>query len=287
VPVDFDALWDYSQPRETEERFKALLSEAEVSGDSSYLAQLLSQIGRAQGLQGDFEAAHHTLDRADTLASDGYPVARIRALLERGRVLNSAGKPEASIPYFLEAWRLAQEYGEDFHAIDAAHMLGIVESPVEQLTWSTRALAMAESSEEPRIRTWLGPLYNNLGWTYHDLGRYEEALELFRRSLAWRREQKQPRESRIAAWTIARCLRSLGRLEEALDLQRENLRAADEAGDARGEIEEEIGECLLALGRAPEARQHFRRAHEMLSADASLVETEQARLERIGQLGKN
>jgi len=286
VLVDFDELWDYSQPGKTEEEFRALLTGAEESGDVSYLAQLLTQIARTQGLQGDFGGAHRTLDRVDALLSDGLPVPRIRVLLERGRALNSSGNPEASIQYFLEAWELARKHGEDFHAIDAAHMLGTVEPPTEQLTWSTRALELAESSEQARARTWLGPLYNNLGWSYHNLGRYEEALKLFTRGLAWRREQEQPRETRIAAWAVARCLRSLGRFEEALDLQRENLRAANDAGDAGGVIEEEIGECLVALGRATEARQHFHRAYQELSNDNWLVEHEEARLKRLQEMAR-
>lgn len=286
MPVDFDQLWDYSQPKKTEERFRALLPTAEESGDISYLAQLLTQLARTQGLQRDFAEAHRTLDRADSLLSDDLPIPRIRALLERGRALNSSGKREASIQYFLEAWELAREHHEDFHAVDAAHMLGVVNPPAEQLTWSIRALDLAEVSEEARARTWLGPLYNNLGWTYHDLGRYDEALELFTRSLAWRREQGQPRETRIAAWSVARCLRSLGRLEEALDLQRENLNAARDAGDSGGEIEEEIGECLVALGRSAESRQHFRRAYGELSKDAWLVEHEPERLNRLKELAR-
>jgi tetratricopeptide (TPR) repeat protein len=230
--------------------------------------------------------ANDTLDRVDALLSGGLPVARIRYLLERGRVFNSSGHPKESVQYFLDAWALARQHEEDFYAIDAAHMLGIVESPAEQLTWSARALELAESTKEPRARTWLGPLYNNLGWTYHDLGRYDEALELFERSLACRREQQPPRETRIAAWTIGRCLRSLGRLEEALDLQKENLHAAHEAGDAGGEIEEEIGECLLALGRSDEARQHFSRAYNVLSHDSRLAEHEVSRLQRLELLAR-
>jgi tetratricopeptide (TPR) repeat protein len=286
VLTDFDGLWDYSQPGKTEQQFRALLPEAEASGDVSYLAQLLTQIGRTQGLQGDFEAANRMLNRADALLSDDLPIPRIRALLERGRVLNSSGNPEGSIAYFLDAWELARKHGEDFYAVDAAHMLGVVESPAEQLTWSIRALELAESSQEARARTWLGPLFNNLGWSYHDLGRYDEALDTFERSLAWRQEQKQPRETRIAAWTVARCLRSLGRLEEALDLQRENLHAANESGDAGGVIEEEIGECLLALGRSDEARQHFQRAYQEVSKDRWLVEHEAPRLKRLEELAR-
>jgi tetratricopeptide (TPR) repeat protein len=213
-------------------------------------------------------------------------VVRIRVLLERGRVLNSSGNPNAAAQYFLHAWALAREHGEDFHAVDAAHMLGIVQPPAEQLEWSIRALELAESSDESRARTWLGPLYNNLGWTYHELERYEEALELFRRGFAWRRAQDQERESRIAAWAVARCLRSLGRVEEALELQRENLLAANQAGDIGGKIEEEIGECLLALGRSTEARQHFHRAYGELSKDSWVVEHEASRLERLELLAR-
>jgi tetratricopeptide (TPR) repeat protein len=286
MPADFDDLWNYSRPAETELRFRALLPQAEESGDVSYLAQLLSQIGRTQGLQGNFVEANETLDRVDALLPGNLPVARIRYLLERGRVLNSSGSPKESVQYFLDAWALARQHEEDFYAIDAAHMLGIVEAPAEQLTWSARALELAESSEEPRARNWLGPLYNNLAWTYHDLGKYDEALELFRRGFAWRLAQGRPREIRIAAWAIARCLRSLGRIEEALELQTENLLAADDAGDAGGEIEEEIGECLLALGRSTEAHQHFRRAHQALSKDGWLAEHEAARLERLSQLAR-
>jgi tetratricopeptide (TPR) repeat protein len=286
VTVDFDALWDYSEPGTTEERFRALLPAAEATGDVSYVAQLLTQIARAQGLQGNFEGANDTLAQVDVLAPEAQPVVRIRSLLERGRVLNSSGNPDASAQYFREAWLLAQEHGEDFHAVDAAHMLGIVQQPAEQLEWSKRALELAESSDEPRARTWLGPLYNNLGWTYHDLERYEEALELFRRGVAWRRAQGQERESRIAAWAVARCLRSLGRVEEALELQRENLHAASQAGETGGEIEEEIGECLLALGRSTEARQHFHRAYGELSRDRWLVEHEASRLERLELLAR-
>ena len=61
MPEDFDDLWDYSQPKKTEEQFRALSPAAEASGDVSYLVQLLTQIGRTQGLQKDFAEADRTL----------------------------------------------------------------------------------------------------------------------------------------------------------------------------------------------------------------------------------
>src|SRR6266498_5625258 len=40
---DFDSLWDYNHPDETEQKFRELLPVAEVSGDDSYYAELLTQ----------------------------------------------------------------------------------------------------------------------------------------------------------------------------------------------------------------------------------------------------
>ncbi|TMI53740.1 hypothetical protein E6H15_07365, partial [Candidatus Bathyarchaeota archaeon] len=62
---DFDKLWDYAHPEISEQRFRELLPRALDSLDLSYLAQLLTQIARAEGLQRKFEDAHKTLDRVD------------------------------------------------------------------------------------------------------------------------------------------------------------------------------------------------------------------------------
>ena len=51
----------------------------------------------------------------------------------------------------------------------------------------------------PHAKKWLGSLYNNIGWTYHDLQQYEAALAIFQKALVWRATtQGQPRETQIA-----------------------------------------------------------------------------------------
>jgi hypothetical protein len=78
---------------------------------------------------------------------------RVRYLLERGRAINSSGQPQQSRAVFLEAFELASALRFDFHAIDAAHMLGIVEqSSGEQMLWNEIALAIAEKSADPGAR---------------------------------------------------------------------------------------------------------------------------------------
>lgn len=282
---DFLKLWDFQHPDSSEARFREILPQARESGDAGYTAELLTQIARAQGLQRKFDSAHATLDEVEGMLSAATPKARVRYLLERGRVFNSSGKPADAKPLFLSAMEAAQGAGLDPLAIDAAHMVAIVEPPDSSIVWNRRALEMAEASSDPKSKGWLGPLYNNLGWANHDRGDYEQALEIFRRAYEWRRSQEQPLETRIAKWSVARALRSLGRLDEALAMQRELVDEWKGAGGEDGYVSEEMGECLLALGRADEARPWFADAHRMLWADAWLAENEPARLARLAELG--
>jgi hypothetical protein len=83
---------------------------------------------------------------------------------------------------------------------------------------------------------------------------------------------------------VARTLRSLGRTEEALQRQRALQSELAEAGAEDGYCHEELGESLLALGRAEEAKPHFAEAHRLLSKDPWLTDTEPNRLERLKSL---
>jgi hypothetical protein len=108
---------------------------------------------------------------------------------------------------------------------------------------------------------------------------------MFERALEVRIRQGKAADIRIARWCVARCLRSLGHVVEALDMQRVLLAEAEAAGQPDVYTHEEIGECLLALGSPDEARPHFARAHEILSRDSWLAESEVPRLERLAKLG--
>jgi tetratricopeptide (TPR) repeat protein len=146
-------------------------------------------------------------------------------------------------------------------------------------------MAAAEQSADESARRWLGPLYNNLAWTYHDRGDFAEALELFRKGVAFREQRPQDAEPlRIARWSVARALRSLGRYDEALAMQRELLAEYERAGKVSGVVFEEIGECLLATGRADDAKAWFAKAYpELLSEGWGKWEPQ--RVDRVKRLG--
>lgn len=281
---DFDALWDYDHPAESERAFRELLPAA--AADAAYELELRTQIARAQGLQRQFEAAHAMLDSVEQrLPTVSAATAQVRLMLERGRLYNSSGAAAEAKPYFEQAWKLAQAAGEAGYAVDAAHMLGILEAP--ELTWNLRALGLAESSSDERARRWRASLYNNIGWTYHDRGEYGEALAMFEQALALREEQGKTPQIRIARWMVARALRSLERYEEALEIQQAVATEIEQAGEIDPYVDEEVGECLLALGRASEAQLHFAKAYAVLSQDDLLMKYEAPRLARLRALANS
>ena len=212
--------------------------------------------------------------------------AKVRYLLERGRVFNSSRQADKAKPFFEQALDLAKKLGEDFYAVDAAHMLAIIaDDPASSLSLNLIAIQMAESSLEERARNWLGSLYNNTGWSYHDAGEYESALVIFEKAESFFRVKGGVDKIRIAVWTVARCLRSLNRLDEALSKQLALHAEFESAGETDGFVFEEIGECLLALQRGEEAKQYFAKAYEVLSEDVWLAENEPDRIARLKQLG--
>ena len=281
-----DDLWDYDDPAASETRFRAAIEAAEGGGDAAAAAEARTQLARALGLQGRFDDGHAILDGvdADHPADDRI---RVRARLERGRLWRSSGDAPASVAPFEGAWELARTLGEDGLAVDAAHMLALVAAPPGEAAWHERALDLADTSPQPAARKWRGSLWNNIGWTRFDAGDFDGALVAFETALAARREQGQTKEIGIAEWCVARCIRALGRPADALAIQERLVAETADAGEPEsGFGAEEIGECLLELGRGDEARPHFARAADLLSADAWLVEHEPDRIARLRRLGE-
>jgi tetratricopeptide (TPR) repeat protein len=275
IEIILEHHWDFQDPAKSETLFRELLLT-----HPEHQAEVLTQIARAQGLQGKFVEAHATLDTFKGLAHDER--VQVRYLLERGRLYNSAKQKDEARPLFLGAYTLASRIKADFYTIDAAHMMVFVESPTEQIIWHEKCLALCESTQDEHAKMWLGSVTNNVAWTYHDLGRFEQALETFQKALLWQQANGKAKNIRIAKWSIARTLRSLGKYREAFDLQKNLL--DDEKED--GYIYEELGECLLAMEQIDKAKPYFANAHKLLSHDDWFVKNESVRLERLNILAQ-
>ncbi len=274
-------LWRWDDPAASEQAFRAAAATARAAGAGDYEAEALTQVARAQGLQRRFDDAHATLAGMEPRLVSGTPILNVRWNLEKGRVLRSSGQPAEAKSYFLAAWELANQAGEIPLALDAAHMVALAEPPEEALAWAWRAIEIAEASADPRARGWLGPLYNNTGWTLFEQGDYERAVDLWRKGVAIRIELGQTgRSILIGWWTVARGLRALGRHAEALDILDRLALECETAGAPDGYVHEERAENLLALGRPEQARPEFLRAFALLQ-DAEDVRSNPARLERL------
>ena len=176
----------------------------------------------------------------EDVRDDGlFPVVAVRVALERGRVCNSSGRPIDAVPFFARALDLARTAGEDYLAVDAAHMLAIADEAQAQ-KWTREALHLIAGADDPRTARWSGALHNNLGWALHDGGDPAGALDEFVAAQAAFDATGTPEQQRVARWTLARCLRTLGRCVEALDIQQR----LHESGPADGYVARSSASCI-------------------------------------------
>ena len=283
---EFDRLWNFQKPDETEKAFRGLQMRADLQGDLEYRLQLRTQIARTLGLQEKFDDAHALLDKVALQLTPETPIAHCRYLLERGRAVNSGGDKAGSIPYFEEAWERSRKAGADKYAIDAAHMLGIVCSEDDSLAWSEKGMQVARDTEDESQRGWLGVFYNNIGHGYLSRGNAEKALEYFVLNRDFQKDRKSAYWKGVSRWCVGRALRDLGRHDEALEIHRALEAEYAESDREDGYVFEEIAENLHAQGDADAARPYFAKAYEKLAAMKWLEKAEPERLARLKQLGQ-
>ena len=281
--ADLDSLWDYEHPGPTEKKFRELLPAALDSLDISYLAELLTQIARAEAIQKKFSEAQKTLDRVEKALPKADQRVSVRYVLERGRVLSLSGKPREAQPRLREAFNLALMLKMDLHAIDAARMMAIAE-PEKALEWNMKALDLAEKSADVRANMAKGPLYGSIGWNHFERKEYQGALFMFQKALQYTEQLGDPLKIRTAKWSVAKVLRVIEHTEEALDMQRKLFEEYQGEGKKNGYVYEEIAECLQVMGQAQEAEGWFAAAYAELSKDPRIAR-DQNRLNRLKELG--
>ena len=278
---DLETAWDYRDPAGSEARFRALLPHAKE--DLGYHLEILTQLARSVCLQRRFDDAHAILDQAEALLTATTKRPRLRCHLERSRILNDTGHRQASIEQAEMARSIGMEIGESALTADALHMIAyVVEDDEEAVRWHLTAIEFCEQfPDDERMRRWLATLWINAGDKYEALGRYAEGIDGVTRGIRLAEELGQT--SRVLA---ARCLLArLHRLDERLDEALAIVQEVHEAGFTQGWVHEELGECLLALGREEDSKAHFQRAFELFETDPWYPPTEGARLARIRKLG--
>jgi len=225
MAIDLATLWDFSNPQLSEQRFRTEL--AKSSGDDALI--LTTQVARTYGLRKDFRRAQSVLTEIEPRILSAGAEARARFALEYGRTVSSATHPPETQTdatkalartKYQAALAIAREAKLDDLAIDAIHMLAFVDTaPGDQLKWAQTALAVVDASDQPAAKKWEASIRNNLGYAFHQLGRYDEALMQFKLALAIRERSTNMEATRTAHWMIAWTLRAMKRTDEALAIQ--------------------------------------------------------------------
>ncbi len=225
MAIDLALLWDFDKPDVSEQRLRAALESA--TGDDALILQ--TQIARTYGLRKDFSKAQDILKSVAKEVPTAGSEARTRYALELGRTYASAKHPpELQTTESKKLARVSYESGLaiakgahlDGLAIDAIHMLAFVDTaPTDQLKWGQEALAVAEASSQPDAKKWEASIRNNIGYAFHQLGRFDEALVQFKQAVVLRERGTNAESIRVAYWMVAWTLRALGRMDEALEIQ--------------------------------------------------------------------
>lgn len=290
---NFDDLWALGDPIVIEKNLRELLPQAREFQDSSIYLQILSQVALTQALQQKFDEAHRTLNDAEQLLTPEQDLARVRILLERGRIFQQAEEIVKAKPLFLASYELSSKNHFDYHTINAAHMIAIIEDRVdEKIKWNQLAIELAQKTDDSNASRWVGSLYNNLGHNYMEAVDFGKALDVFSHALKIREQEAYVPNIRVAKWQVAKALRLLGRLNEAeailcpllaeydilsknnnLDLPFEMFKLL------RGWVYEELAEIYHA-----KASSYAIFAYDDLSKNSMFNKTESKRLERLKQI---
>ena len=267
---DLNALWDFTNPALSEQRFREALAAAEKDQRRDDALILQTQIARTLGLRRQLDDARALLRSLEPRLAQAGPEARARHALEWGRnhisaVTRPAERTPANLAVareaYLRALATAREAGLDGLAIDAVHMMAFVDdTPAEQRRWNEQALAMVLASSQPEGRRWEASIRNNLGLSLRGLGLHAESLPHFERALALREAAgASARQQYVARWLLAHSLRLAGRLDDALAHQTLLEGRMQVVGDPDPFVLEELALIHRARGDAARAEAYAER----------------------------
>lgn len=258
--VDLDALWNFSDPAASEQRFREALATA--TGDDALV--LRTQIARTFGLRSRFDDAYRELDAIEPALAAAGVEPRVRAWLERGRTLRSSGKPQEGRPLFMRAYVTADAAKLEGLAADALHMIALAEPQLdERIAWNRRTVDYARRAADARAQGWQAAALNNIGSDLREAGRLAESLASFREALAAHERVGRAPAVRIARWQVANVLRLSGQADGALAMQLALERDAAAAGAPDPFVYDEIALLQAARGQADLAAQARARAQEL------------------------
>lgn len=241
------------------EVYKQAVLAAEAATETSALVEALSMVARGYLIQEQKDAGQPWLDRAAALATASDPQGWSRFLGVRGRFEWKNDDKPAAMKTFEAMYAFCVEHDLWSRAVDAAHMVAIVGTHEQQIEWARKGIAAAEKGE---MDGWLGPLWNNLGNTYDELKRPQEALDAWIQARHYHWKVGTETSKLVADWAVGLGHRKVGDYKAALQWQRPVLAWAERRLVEKDEPERrewvalakmELGLIALHDGRKEEA----------------------------------
>jgi tetratricopeptide (TPR) repeat protein len=244
---------DYEKARES---YLKVLETSSLAELVSERVEALSQIARTYLIAGDKEQARTWLNKAQDVARPENPLGWSRYLGVKGRLAWQDNYLAEATATFMEMYDYCHARNLSERAIDAAHMVAITGNPDQQIEWGKKGIAEAETG---KITSWLGPLWNNLGYTYESLERYGEAVKAYREAREYHGQYGDERNRLVADWALGHAFRLKGDIDSA-EIWIKPLPAwCEKIGETEflGWSHKELGEIALARGLKDSARNHF------------------------------
>lgn len=264
--ADADALFHARKYAEATAKYEETAIVAEAAGETSTLTEALSQVARGHLTRDLKEEGRVWIERAAALATPSDPPGYARYLGVRGRFEWKDDDKEAATETFISMYDYCIEHELYDRAIDATHMVAITGGDDAKVEWSLKGIEAAKNDGHER---WLGPLWNNLGWTYDEQGEYDKALEalLNAREAHWHRGDEFAKL--VADWSVGHAYRKVGEYEQAMAWMNSTLAWAQRryamdpsASNAEwvGFAHRELGDLATDEGRPADAVRHYREA---------------------------
>jgi len=246
--------------------YQQAASAAEAEGHRGNQVEALAQVARCYSIRGLGEEGRPWLARAAALADTSAPQGWARYEIVRGVYQREDGHRAEATETFARLYDFCREHGLHRQAVNAAHMAAIAAQPEQQIAWAHKGI---QAAEEGGYASSLAMLWNNLGWTYDDLGRYEEALDALTKAREYHWQTGDDQAKLIADWSLGHALRMVGRNDEARGYLTgafawAERRYAEDPSPANAEWlgmgHKELGELALAEGRRDTARRELAQA---------------------------
>jgi tetratricopeptide (TPR) repeat protein len=280
---------DLFSDRKSEEALEIYMATADAASNeknNSNLVEAYSQVARCYLSTKRKEEGREWLARAAEVATDQEPEGWSRYLGVRGRFewQDAAEEAKAISPKapvaagtFKEMYQFCMANDLFNRGVDAANMMSITGGMEERIEWGIRGI---EAAEKGNVKSWLAPLWNNLGWTYDDLGRYEESLEALKKAREYHYKKENELAKLIADWSVGHAYRMTGQLDSASSWMNEVYDWAAKRYDQDSKPENaewvgfshrELGDLALAQGDRKTALEHLKKAKKYL-AEAGMPE---------------